>query len=68
MNYYTMEVFNRDYEIRYNKIHCKDVVSLGGDMAETLEAFSHWTYDNSKHYLMIIGLKVRYAACMSTNW
>ncbi len=54
--YYTIEDMFPDYEFKKFNSNFGFVNKL--DFTSTLNAFSHWTYDYTNHYLMVVDLQV----------
>ena len=58
LSYYTMEDIFPDYNVRFKKFNSNWGYVNKEDFASTLNAFSHWTYDYTHHYLMVVDLQV----------
>ncbi len=59
LSYYTMEDIFPDYHVKFIKYNSNFGFVNRTDFASTLNAFSHWTYDFTNHYLMVVDLQVR---------
>ena len=63
LSFYTMEDIFPDYRIKFIKYNSNWGFVNKTDFASTLNAFSHWTYEHTKHYLMVVDLQVSFAVC-----
>ncbi len=57
LSYYTMEDMFPDYHVKFIKYNSNFGYVNRNDFASTLNAFSHWTYDLTNHYLMVVDLQ-----------
>ncbi|CAG0900528.1 unnamed protein product, partial [Darwinula stevensoni] len=55
--YYTIEDIFKDYDSEFKKFNSNFGFVNSVDFTLTLNAFSHWTYDHTKHYLMVVDLQ-----------
>ena len=56
-SYYTAEDIFPDYSVKFIKYNSNFGYVNRNDFAGTLNAFSHWTYDYTGHYLMVVDLQ-----------
>ena len=54
--FYTMEEIFPEYR-KFNKYNSNFGYVNKDEFASTLNAFSHWTYDQTGHYLMVVDLQ-----------
>ena len=52
-----MEDIFPDYDIKFKKFNSNCGYVNKEDFASTLNAFSHWTYDYTNHYMMVVDLQ-----------
>lgn len=52
-----MEDIFPDYNIKFKKFNSNFGYVNKEDFASTLNAFSHWTYDYTHHYMMVVDLQ-----------
>ncbi len=57
MSYYTMEDIFPDYNGKFVKYNSNFGFVNHGEFASTLNAFSHWTYEYTQRYLMVVDLQ-----------
>ena len=52
-----MEDIFPDYNIKFKKFNSNFGYVNKEDFASTLNAFSHWTYDYTHYYMMVVDLQ-----------